>query len=559
MTSVRKPAPNLSHQVSRALAWNTLLAPLKTIIELVSNIVILNLLPLPHVGLLRLVSSAAASLGIWVDVGIDRSLPRFIPEVEQQHGRVAVRRFLAAIFGIKIALLLVFGVGFLLFSHRFTDYLLNLASKLPERFTAAQSTLQQDILALAPWLIVTVLLLVVLGSFYDGLMAALISYFRQRAWNLIGILGSIVQPTLASVLVVAGKGVSGVLIAMVVTPVLSVGLAGWQVLRQLGTHTLQGETSSPNEKPATADTPGQNENNEHAAPRTVWRRFALYTGFSNVLNLSDYLVSWYFAVFLLNDLAQIALYTTGTAMVRQALALLYTPLVGIQVPFFTRVRGGDGTLSEAYAGIGRILALILIPGGVGLVLVAREAILVQYPHYVEAALVVYILTPCLFLESFLSSAQIVTQVYERYRLLLAPRALTLLILPVLVWAASRYGLLGATLAVGGGRVVIGLATALFAQRAFDLRYSWAFFGRVALAAGGMAVVVLGIKQVVGLSNIGTTVIERFMAAGVLLLVVSAGVAAFVGVFRLLGGLEPADRQRILESRLPLRRWLVKVL
>lgn len=551
MTSTRKPT-SLSHQVSRALAWNTLLAPLKTIIELVSNIIILNLLPLPHVGLLRLVTSAAASFGIWVDMGIDRSLPRFIPEIEQQQGNAAVRRFMALIFAIKTLLLVIFGLVFLLLSHRFTSYLLELAQKLPSRFGDVQAALQQDIISLSPWLIVTVLVLVVLGSFYDGLMAALISYFRQRAWNLIGIVGSVVQPALASILVLSGRGVGGVLLAMVVTPVISVALAGWQVLAQLGAGrrtAKQTDSTAPDPTPPEAppDQPG------------IWRRFALYAGFSNILNLSDYIVSWYFAVFLLNDLAQVALYTTGTAMVRQALALLYTPLVGIQVPFFTRVRSGTGSLPEAYAGIGRILAFILIPGGVGLALLAREIILVQYPQYVEAALVVYILTPCLFLESFLSSAQIVTQVYERYPLLLIPRALTLLVLPILVWSASRYGLVGATLAVGGGRVVIGLTTALFAQRAFALRYSWAFFGRVALASAGMAAVVLGAKQVAGLHTIETTISTRLLAAGVLLLVVSAGVVAFGGIFRALGGLEPEDRQRLLESRLPLRRWLVKVL
>jgi O-antigen/teichoic acid export membrane protein len=537
---------NLMHQVSRAVAWNTLLAPLKTLCELGANIIILNVLPLPHVGLLRLVSSAAASLGIWVDVGIDRSLPRFIPELEQQQGRRAVGRFLRAIFGIKVLLLLLFGIIFLLLSPRFTGYLLGQVQKLPSRFDAARAALQTDVLALAPWLIATVLALVILGSFYDGLMAYLISYFRQRAWNLIGLVGNVVQPLLAAGLVLAGYGVSGVLVAMVVTPVLSVGLASWQVL--VGQREGRGATAAAGDAPPPPATqPG------------LWRRFGVYTGMSNVLNLSDYLVSWYFAVFLLNDLAQVALFTTGTAMVRQALALLYTPLVGIQVPLFTRVKGGDGDLSETYAAVGRILAFIVLPGGVGLMLLSHELILVQYPQYAQAALVIYILTPCLFLESFLSSAQIVVQVYERYSLLLLPRLFTLLVLPLIVWAALNYGLPGAAAAVGGGRVVTALATALVAQRAFPLRYSWAFFGRVALASAGMAVVVVALKPVMGLEHIGTGLGERLLSAGLLLLLSGAGALAFVGVLRLLGGLEAEDRQRLLESRLPMRRWLVKVL
>ncbi len=229
MSKINRPL-SLTQQVSRALAWNTLLAPLKTVTELLANIIILNILPLPHVGLLRLVSSAAASLGIWVDFGIDRSLPRFIPELEQKDGRAAVGRFMAIIFAVKALLLVVFGLVFVLLSQRFTLYLATQVQQLPEKFDAARAVLQSEVFDLAPWLIATVLALVILGSFYDGLMAYLISYFRQRAWNLIGLIGNVLQPALASTLVLLGKGIGGVLTAMVITPMISVGLATWQVL-----------------------------------------------------------------------------------------------------------------------------------------------------------------------------------------------------------------------------------------------------------------------------------------------------------------------------------------
>ncbi|NJN67736.1 MAG: hypothetical protein HC884_14010 [Chloroflexaceae bacterium] len=530
------------------MAWNTLLAPLKTVTELGATIVLLNILPLPHIGLLRLVSSAAASLGIWVDAGIDRSLPRFIPELEQHQGRAAVGRFMVAILAIKTLLLLLFGLVFWRFSPHFVAYLSRQVQNLPERFETAQSALQNILTDLAPWLIATVLVLVILGNFYDGLMAYLIGYFRQRAWNLIGLIGSLMQPVLAALLVLLGKGVGGVLVAMVVTPVVSVALAGWQVVtnqhRQTAPPTSRPSPPSPECPPASRSLP--------------WWRFFVYTAMSNVLNLSDYVMSWYFAAFLLHDLAQVALYTTGTAMVRQALALLYTPLVGIQVPLFTRVRGGDGRLPDAYAAVGRILAAILIPGGAGLLLLSHDLILVQYPQYGGATLVIFVLTPCLFLESFLSSAQIILQVYERYWLLLLPRALTLLVVPLLVWVAPHYGLVGVALAIGGGRVIIGLVTALVAQGAFSLRYSWGFFGRVALAALGMTGVVLAVKHLAGIGDIGPTLGARLVAAGVLLVIAAVGALSFGLLLRLLGGLEPEDRQRLLESRLPFRRWLVRI-
>jgi O-antigen/teichoic acid export membrane protein len=280
---------------------------------------------------------------------------------------------------------------------------------------------------------------------------------------------------------------------------------------------------------------------------------------SFLLNISDYFVSWMFAVLLLDNLALVAIYTTGTALVRQAMALLYRPLVGIQVPLFTRVKGGDGNLPDAFAAVARILALIMIPGGVGLVLVARELILVQYPDYAAAALVIYILTPCLFLESFLSSAQIVLQVYERYRLLLLSRASVLLVLPLMFWAAPHYGLVGAALSMGLGRALFGLTAVLLAWRVLPLRYSWGFFGRVALAALAMAAVVLALKWALGLDTIGAEVGARLIAAAQLAGVIGAGMVTFGVTLRLLGGIEPDDRRWIAASNLPLKKWIVRVL
>jgi O-antigen/teichoic acid export membrane protein len=542
--------PGLGQQVAQAMTWNTLLAPLKTVVELCANLITLNILLMPQVGILRIITSAASILGVWVDLGIDRSLPRFIPELEQQAGRVAVGRFMALIFAIKVLLLVVFSAIFLLFAGYFIDtYLVGGIADLPaDDFDAAtRAALRSEVLALAPWLVGAVLVLVALGSFYDGLMAYLVSYFRQRAWNLITIAGDVVQPTLTASLVWAGYGIAGVVVAIVLTPLISVALAGWQVLSGLRSR----------------DMPAPDPAGLAAGPQPItaglWRRFATYTGMSNVLNLSDMYVSWTFAVLLLDNAALAAVFSVGVALVRQALALLYRPLVGIQVPLFARVKGGDGVLPDAYAVVGRILALIMLPGGVGLVLLARELILVQYPQYVDAALVIYIMTPFLFLETFLSSAQIVLQVYERYRLLLFSRLPALLALPLMMWAAPRYGLVGAALSVGLGRVAFGLTAALLAQRVLPLRYSWRFFGRVALAALAMAGVVLALKWGLGLNQIGEEITARLAAAGLLVGVIGAGMVTFVLVLRLLGGIEPDDRRWIAESRLPLKKWIVRVL
>lgn len=529
------------------MAWNTLTAPVKMLVEIITNLIILNILTPPQFGVLRLVTSAAATLGVWVDLGIDRALPRFIPELEQERGREAVRRFMLAVFAVKALLLALASVLFLLFSQRFIAFLLAGVQELPERVDpAARLALQEEVLRLAPLMIGTVLALVILGSLYDGLMAYLVSYFRQRAWNLITILGDIMQPTLTAVLVLAGYGIAGVLVAVVLTPVLSVGIAGWQTWQGL-------HSNEPHAQPPLFPSQFSRRN----AP--LWRRFATYTGMSNLLNLGDYFTSWQFVIFLLPNPAQAAIFSVGSALVRQTAGLLYRPMVGIQVPLFTRVRGGDADLPAAFAIVMRILVLIMLPGGVGLMLLVHELILVQYPQYAPAALVVLILTPTLFVEACLSSAQIILQVYERYRLLALSRLAVPIIVLLMWWTVPQHGLVAATLTVGGGRMLIGLSAALLAQRHYRLHYSWGFFGRVALATGAMALVVLLLKHLPWLGSIGASVGERLLAAGVLLLVMAGGALVFVLVLRLLGGLEPTDRAWLVANRVPLRGLILRVL
>ncbi|NJL34915.1 MAG: hypothetical protein HC893_15010 [Chloroflexaceae bacterium] len=401
MTSTTQPPSSgtpgsLGRQVSRAMAWNTLTAPLKTAVELATNLIILNVLTLPQFGVLRLVTSAAATLGIWVDLGIDRALPRFIPELQQERGQAAVRRFMQIIFSGEGAAADADERGcFLLFSERFVAFLLDGVAQLPERIdAAAQLALTNEMLRLAPLMVGAVLALVILGSLYDGLMAYLVSYFRQRAWNLITIMGDIVQPH----------------------PDGSTGAGGLWHWRRAGGDCGNARAECAGSRLAGAQQPGQCPHARRQYSRscstrrapannTLWRRFAVYTGMSNVLNLSD--------LFFKLAVCRLPADQSGTGchfqrrvgnLVRQTLALLYRPLVGIQVPLFTRVRGGDAPLPDAYAAVLRILALIMLPGGVGLVLLANELILVQYPQYVAATLVIAILTPALFFESFLSSA-----------------------------------------------------------------------------------------------------------------------------------------------------------
>src|SRR5262249_10822825 len=115
----------------------------------------------------------------------DRSLPRFIPELDQVGGRPAVRRFMRWIFMLKGVLLALF-VGLVL-ALGASGAELSLGT--PQERAALGLTGGLLMLAIA-----TVAVIVVLGSLYDGLMAYLISFFHQRAWHLIGLVSGLVLP-----------------------------------------------------------------------------------------------------------------------------------------------------------------------------------------------------------------------------------------------------------------------------------------------------------------------------------------------------------------------------
>src|SRR5262245_37862570 len=110
---MRRPAATLSGQLLAATAWNALLLPVRVLVALAASVVYYRLLSLEQVGLLFLVTSLAATLGIHADLGMEKALPRFLPEVEHQAGRRGVRRLLWQVIGLKLLILVPLMLGLL--------------------------------------------------------------------------------------------------------------------------------------------------------------------------------------------------------------------------------------------------------------------------------------------------------------------------------------------------------------------------------------------------------------------------------------------------------------
>src|SRR4051812_27657263 len=95
----------LGHRVSRAMVWNGALFPIKFLIALGSGIILVRVLSKHDYAQYSLILYTAGLIGAWVDLGMERSVARFTPEVEARSGRRGLESFFAALFGIKLVVI----------------------------------------------------------------------------------------------------------------------------------------------------------------------------------------------------------------------------------------------------------------------------------------------------------------------------------------------------------------------------------------------------------------------------------------------------------------------
>ncbi|MFO7169113.1 MAG: hypothetical protein DIU80_013910, partial [Chloroflexota bacterium] len=352
--------PTLASQVSRAVVWNTVFVPLRLLAEVLSTLVKLNLLTAASYGLLALVSGANNGLGTAVDLGTQRALPKYIPELSRSGGPRAVLRLLTAVFAAQMAVLAVLGVGLATLFRE--PYLNTLRAKILEdaALGSADRAVLLDLLLRSGWLVIAAILaLLFLGVLYDLLMAYLNSFFRQRAWNSITLAAGLLPQLLsvAAILLLPDQwDILGVLGAMVLAPALAVALAGWQVYRAWRADFGLALAPEAQGSPPELQHPGS------GAPLRSWlpAGFVRYTAVSFLMTATDFIASAGFAIYLAGNIGDVALLAAGAALARMALGYLYTPMVGVQVPLFTRVRQGEGgTLDGAYQSLVRLQLLLL--------------------------------------------------------------------------------------------------------------------------------------------------------------------------------------------------------
>jgi O-antigen/teichoic acid export membrane protein len=556
--------PSLSRHVFGATLWNALLLLPRLLVGALASVVYYQYLSKEEVAVVFLLTSLATTIGLYADLGIERSLPRFLPEVEHHEGRTGVVRFMRRVMGLKLLVLLLPLAGLVAFAGPLARYLsaeqrkeaARLEARVAEtgrdegdvasheRQAAADRDLAAELERKGPLFLGAVAGLLVFGALFDVYMQFLTAYFRQRAWNLITLATTLLQPLLVTAFIVRGWGIGGVLLGLVLTPLLSVLLARRQV------RSVRKEL--PSEAAASRPDP------------ELRRRFVRFAAVTYLMNVTTWLYDIQFVVFVSAatlTLREVALLGFAFKFAKDFLGYVWTPLNGVITPLLTRIkaRSSEAALADGHASLVRLVWLLLVPAGTGLALLTPGIIDVLYPKYGAAAGLAIAFIAFTFAESLLSVPQNVLMVYDHYRAVLASRLLALLTIPLVVVLLPRYGLLGVAVAVGVVRVGSRLVTVVALRRILGLRPPWAFGLRVVLATAVFTAViaVLMARWPVDAAGVGTR--ERLLAllplAGYALL----GAALFVLALRLLGGLQEDERRRLLALPLPAKGLIARLI
>ncbi|MBA3947612.1 MAG: oligosaccharide flippase family protein [Herpetosiphonaceae bacterium] len=519
--------PSLSERVAGAIFWNTVTFPLKVAIKFLASLVIAWVLSREQYGLFQAaVGSLVATIWTTTGLGISASILKFVPEVMQRQGTVGVSRFLRQLFGLRLGLLFLV-VG-----------LLNLESGIViTRFHLGP---------LGLFLLRAGSVIVVMRAVTDTCSRVLTAYFKQKTTNTLDIISALVQPLLILLLVPGGLGfglgIRGAVFALLIGSLIDLALALYALrhaLRQLPTVT-----------------------GEWQLVPHMWRRFTTSSLINYVMDQSVLITSPDFVALLLlwfarpGDLADIEV---GWNQVIILLGYLVLPLNGIYVPMFSEifVRHEEHKLPGAYATLTRTLLLATVPPGIGWIMLAPQVFTVlrlasKYPH---AAATAQVLTFFLFAESIVVVPHVILMVYERYRVVMASRLLTVLGIP-LIWLAVRGSSpVVVALTIGALRCGSRLVLTPYASRAFKLQFPWRFGLRLLVPSAAFALVLTGLSSVLQVSAKQLPWINVLYLA----VLVLTGLIVFMVGFKALGGLDPADRKRLAAMRIPLGRLMLRYL
>jgi O-antigen/teichoic acid export membrane protein len=514
--------------------WNVAFFPLKAIIPILAGIVLVRELRAEGWAVYGLSMALLDFLGLFSDFGIDRTLPRYLPEVELKYGRQGITRLMSGVTGIKgvVILLVVLSLA-LAPSYWITQFHLGANGDL---------------------ILILISFLLVLGALSDISIQFLYTHFRQRATNSLDVMVAIVRPSLTAAFVLIGWGVAGALLALLIATVLSVAISVVLAIRLIKRVDVE-----PHPKAREVKTPSN---------RSLPQRMFSFAALNYLINWSVYLYDLDFMLLMMSVLitnntvfiVQSAAILLAYKFTKEFLRALVVPLTGVQTPLFSRLyaEGRMEGLRTAYAILTKVLILGLLPAGVGLIVTARNLLQILVGQKGGDAVMnpdtARIIVACtaivaigVFGESIIGVALNVLMVYEDYRSVIISRLCSLVSIPLLFWLLPTYGAIGGSIAVavaGLGSRSVALA---FGLRKLGLRFPGAFFVRV-----GTSSAIMGYALLPFLAYLPPDIPST-------LVMIATGLVVFLAAFKLLGGIDQADKDRFLSMRLPFVRQVLRFL
>ncbi|HUS15717.1 MAG TPA: hypothetical protein VM536_11955, partial [Chloroflexia bacterium] len=116
-------SPPLLERASAAAFWNAAFVPLKLLAKLVASIVVVRVLRSDGFAVVTQLTALLGTLGMVSDLGLERALPRFIPEFEMTEGRAGLNRLLRRVTLLKLLTMVPFVLALLLFPDFFITQL----------------------------------------------------------------------------------------------------------------------------------------------------------------------------------------------------------------------------------------------------------------------------------------------------------------------------------------------------------------------------------------------------------------------------------------------------
>jgi O-antigen/teichoic acid export membrane protein len=499
--------------VAEAMVWNSLAAPVKAGLTLLASVVIARGLGPEGYGSYSVLLALLAALGQYLDFGINRSLPRFLPEADARHGPAAVRALLRDVGVAKTAIVAISVPAVVLCARPLAQLL-----QLP-RGGEAWIRLASVVFAVE---VVRELGLRVVNS-----------YFRQKISNLIETAMLAVHPAAAAAVLWLGGGIVGVLALTALEGALAALALGIVARRLVGPPSIPARPFDP---------------------RDATRRMIPHAATNYALLVTKGFAELSFVVFLLawagTAKEEIARFAIAYKIVGMSMNLLAIPLQSVQVPLLARVDADPrpDALVRAYGLLFKYLLLALSPGVALLVVLAPGLVSFLYgAEYAGAALPLRVLALLLALETLWNLSSNVLIVKAHYRALMALRAANIALAPFVVAAAISGNLAVVASVVGAGRALVAFAGYRIAASRYELAFPGLFAARVGLAsvclAAMAAVVAWGLREFSG---------APLLAAG-------AGALAFLVAFRVLGGLDEEERRLLVHFPIPgiqrLQRWI----